>query len=75
MKYLCYECGAAMKKADKWVLVCPECGHSVNIGDYMTEEEDYDDLYSGGSRYDDDMYWHDNEEFPGEPEDNEDEED
>ena len=71
MKYLCYDCGAVMEKADEEVLVCPVCGHSVNIDDYFTEEEDYEELYNGGSRYDDDLYWHDNEEFPGEPEDDE----
>lgn len=64
--YYCYECGAVMVKADEEVLVCPECQHSVNIEDYATEEEDYEQLYSGHSKYSDEDYGHDNEEFPGE---------
>jgi len=50
----------------KWMF-CPRCGHSVDIEDYVTEEEDYEQLYSRRSKYDDETYWHDNEEFPGEP--------
>lgn len=64
--YECYECGAKMEKADEEVLVCPCCGHSVDIEDYLTEEEDYEQLYEGHSRYEEKTYWHDNEEFPGE---------
>jgi hypothetical protein len=63
-----------MKKADEEVLVCPNCGHSVDIVDYATEEEDYEEFYgSSGSKYDDELYWNDNEEFPGEPIEDEDE--
>ena len=40
-EYTCYECGAVMEMADEEVLVCPKCGHSVDIDDYTTEEEDY----------------------------------
>lgn len=65
-EYTCYECGAVMEKADEEVLVCPRCGHSVDIEDYITEEEDYEQFYSGRSRYDDETEWHDHEEFPGE---------
>lgn len=72
--YYCYECGAEMYKVDEEVLVCPDCGHSVNIDDYTTEEEDYEEFYGGHSKYDDELYWNDNEEFPGESEE-EDEED
>ena len=43
--YECYECGAKMEKADEEVLVCPVCGHSVDIEDYLTEGENYDDIY------------------------------
>ena len=43
-EYVCYECGAIMEKADECVLVCSKCGHSVNIDDYMTEEEDYEQI-------------------------------
>lgn len=66
IEYTCYECGAVMVKADEEVLVCPKCGHSVDIEDYITEEEDYEQLYSGRSRYDEETEWHDHEEFPGE---------
>ncbi len=50
--YYCYECGAVMEQVDD-VLVCPKCGHSVDVDDYITEEEDYDRFY-GINRYDDD---------------------
>ena len=43
--YICDECGAMMEKADEEVLVCPSCGHSVDIVDYG-HEHDYDDYYS-----------------------------
>jgi DNA-directed RNA polymerase subunit M/transcription elongation factor TFIIS len=72
--YYCYECGTTMEKADEDVLVCPNCGHSVDIEDYATEEEDYEDFYNHISKYDDPLYWHDNEEFPGEPLEDEDDE-
>lgn len=62
-EYFCYECGTEMKKADDEVLVCPECGHSVDIKDYLTEEEDYNYI-TYTSKYDDETYFADNEEFP-----------
>lgn len=65
-KHYCYECGAVMEKADENVLVCPDCGHSVDEDDYVTEEEDYEEFYGSRSKYDDETYGHDNEEFPGE---------
>ena len=64
--YECYECGAKMEKADEEVLVCPVCGHSVDIEDYLTEGEDYEQLSRGRSGYDGLACWRDNEEFPGE---------
>ncbi len=51
-EYSCYECGTAMEQVGD-VLVCPKCGHSVDVDDYITEEEDYDRFY-GINRYDDD---------------------
>jgi DNA-directed RNA polymerase subunit M/transcription elongation factor TFIIS len=64
-EYYCYECGAVMEKADDEVLVCPKCKHSVDIEDYITEGED-EEFYSNSSKYDDEDYWNENEEFPGE---------
>lgn len=63
--YYCYECGEVMEKADEEVLVCPKCGHSVDIEDYSTEVENYEEYYGSHSKYDDEDYWDDNEEFPG----------
>ena len=37
--YFCGECGAEMERFGD-VLVCPKCGHSVDVEDYMTEYED-----------------------------------
>lgn len=65
--YYCYECGAVMEKADDEVLVCPQCGHSVDIVDYSTEEEDYEEFNNSIGGYDDELYWSENEDFPGEP--------
>lgn len=65
-EYYCYECGTIMRKADDKVLVCPKCGHSVDIEDYTTEEEDYEEFYANNSKIEDETEWHDNEEFPGE---------
>lgn len=42
--YSCYECGAAMELQDD-VLVCPVCGHSVDLEDWVTEPEDYENYY------------------------------
>lgn len=44
-KYVCYECGGSMIKADNTVLVCTECGYSVDIDDYGCEG-DYEEYYS-----------------------------
>ena len=47
-RYVCNECGSTMEFEDEWkdVLVCPECGHSVDLDYYGSEnEEDYDALY------------------------------
>lgn len=37
MVYYCDECNSKMKKVDKYVLVCPNCKHSVEIEDYGHE--------------------------------------
>ncbi|MBQ8134803.1 MAG: DNA-directed RNA polymerase I [Clostridia bacterium] len=43
-QYDCYECGAVMDLIDN-VLVCPKCGHSVDVEDWVTEAEDYEEYY------------------------------
>lgn len=43
-EYDCYECGAKMELFDD-VLVCPECGHSVKLEDWVTEPDDYELYY------------------------------
>lgn len=64
--YFCYECGAEMAKADEEVLVCTKCGHSVDIEDYVAEEEIYDAIFGSRDIYVEDYEGGDNEEFPGE---------
>lgn len=48
-EYICSECGAKMEFEDeKWrdILVCPKCGHSVDLDRYGFEnDEDYDALF------------------------------
>ncbi len=47
--YICSDCGAKMFFEDEVtedVLICPDCGHSVDLDHYGIEnEEDYDALY------------------------------
>ena len=43
-EYSCYECGAVMDIVED-VLVCPKCGHSVDLEDWITEPEDYEEYY------------------------------
>lgn len=43
-QYDCYECGAVMDVVGD-VLVCPNCGHSVDVEDWVTEAEDYEEYY------------------------------
>ena len=46
--YTCSECGGRMEFEDdnEDVLVCPKCGHSVELEEYGFEHpEDYNDLY------------------------------
>lgn len=47
-KYICSECDALMEFEDEWkdVLICPNCGHSVDFEHYGFEnDEDYDAQY------------------------------
>lgn len=48
-EFKCVLCGSVMERADRYVLVCtnPECGHSVDVEDYVTDYLDYDELYGG----------------------------
>lgn len=47
-RYICSKCGANMEFEDEWedILICPECGHSVELEEYGFEnDEDYNALY------------------------------
>ncbi len=47
-EYICHECGGLMEFEDEWedILVCPRCGHSVDLDDYGCEgDEEYENLY------------------------------
>lgn len=39
-RYICSECGALMQFEDEWedILVCLECGHSVDLGSLWNGE-------------------------------------
>ena len=47
-RYICSECGELMEFEDEWkdILVCLNCGHSVDLDHYGFEkDEDYDALF------------------------------
>lgn len=47
-EYICHKCGALMEFENEWkdILVCPKCGHSVDLEHYgMEDDEDYESLY------------------------------
>lgn len=47
-EYICHECEKLMEFEDEGedILVCPHCGHSVELDDYGREgDEDYENLY------------------------------
>lgn len=47
-RYICNKCGARMEFEDEWedTLVCPSCGHSVDLDHYGAEDdESYEALY------------------------------
>ena len=47
-RYICSKCGARMQFEDEWedILVCLECGHSVEFARYgMEDDEEYEALY------------------------------
>lgn len=49
-RYICSECGGLMEFEDEWedTLVCPACGHSVDLEHYgMENDEEYDVLICG----------------------------
>ena len=47
-EYICRGCGRFLEFEDGWVdaLVCPHCGHSIDLDDYGREgNEEYENLY------------------------------
>lgn len=47
-EYICSKCGKLMEFEDEWedVLVCPHCGHSVELEKYGCEDDEkYENLY------------------------------
>ena len=44
-RYTCSQCGARMEFEDENedILICPSCGHSVDLDDYGSED-DFDDI-------------------------------
>ena len=46
-RYICSECGSVMEFEDEWedTLVCPHCGHSIDLDEYGCEGECTDGLY------------------------------
>lgn len=69
--YYCDECGARMEWEDEWedVLVCPECGFSIDSDHYgFDSEEEYEALYPTKEEvmgYEDED--EDDDDEPGEP--------
>lgn len=56
--YICSECGAKMHFEDEMedILVCDKCGHSVELDDYGSEdEESYEELYEDDLEGDEDF--------------------
>lgn len=65
--FTCYFCDKIMDELEDGVLVCPKCGHSVEIEDWVSEPELYEELYGQThAETDDENYWAPNEDFPGE---------
>ena len=73
--YTCIRCGAFMEQADDEVLICPVCGHSVEIEEWVSEPEYYEQESEYVSEYDTDDYWAPNKDFPGEGADDDEGED
>lgn len=71
-RYICSKCGAMMEFENDMEdsLVCPSCGHDVDIDRYGAEDdEDYDALYPTEEEvlgYDEDEYDEDDEDYCGE---------
>ena len=55
-RYICSQCGKLMEFEDEWreTLVCPACGHSIDLEHYGLDEEEYDSLYPTIDELDDD---------------------
>lgn len=41
-RYICSECGSVMEFEDEWedTLVCPHCGHSIDLDEYGCEGDE-----------------------------------
>jgi len=50
-RYTCSQCGARMEFEDENedILICPKCGHSVDLDDYGSED-DFDDIIPDKTR-------------------------
>ena len=46
-EYICSECGGLMEFEDEWedTLVCPHCGHSVDLEEYGCEGDESTRIY------------------------------
>lgn len=55
-EYPCMECRTPMYKADEKVLVCPKCGYSVDIEDWISDPEKFDSMVTYVTKYDDPAY-------------------
>ncbi len=46
-KYICSKCGELMEFEDEFedILVCSNCGHSVDLDRYGFDDEEYEQLY------------------------------
>lgn len=47
-RYICSECGGLMEFEDEWedTLVCPACGHSVDLEHYGMENDEEEGSFS-----------------------------
>jgi DNA-directed RNA polymerase subunit M/transcription elongation factor TFIIS len=54
-KYECPVCGSLMEFEDEWetVLVCPQCGESIELDRYGFTDDEYDELYPMEDELDD----------------------
>ena len=55
-EYICDECGERMEFEDEneSILVCPNCGNSMELEHYGLTDEEYNDLYPSEDEFDED---------------------